>query len=63
MFAAAQIFATACRFASVVFFDAVQFFATAHRFAFAVCFAACAAVLIFFIKASHTQWNVTVNVS
>ena len=47
---------------SFIVFAAAQIFATAHRFASAVSFAD-AAVLKFFIKASHTQWNVTVNIS
>ena len=50
----------ACRFASAVILPAVRNAASAHHLVFVVFFAA-AAAFVFFIEASQTQWQVSVN--
>ena len=60
-FAAAQIFATACRFASAVFLPDAQIVASAHLFVAVSFAAAAAAAFVLWIEASQTQRHVTVD--
>ena len=58
---AAQIFASASHFASAVILRAVRNAASAHHPFFAVLFAA--AVFVFFIEASQTQWHISIKIA